>query len=80
MVSVDKKILEHLEQQGTKASPIRISALEEMTFKHHNEKILREILRVRNEMAAAADESENRPPISLAELGQRFARPLLVAL
>ena len=50
-----------------------------MTFEHHKKKILRQILGVGNEMAAAADESENRSPISLAELGQRFARPLLVA-
>ena len=48
-------------------------------MKHYEEKILREILGVGNRMATAADESENGPPISFAELGQRFARPLLVA-
>ena len=69
MMGVDKKILHRLEQQGTKSSTIRISALEEMTLKHYEEKILREILGVGNRMATAADESENGPPISFAELG-----------
>ena len=45
-----------------------------MAFKDHNEKILREILGVGNGMAAPADEGEDRPPISLAKLVQRFAR------
>src|ERR1044071_4942496 len=79
MMRVDQKILHRLEQQGTKAPAIRIGAFEEMALKHHNEKILREILGIRDGSPAPADESENRPPISLAEVLQRLSRLLLIA-
>ena len=45
-----------------------------MPLEHRNEKILREILGIRNGSATPADESENGPPISLAEFGQSHAR------
>ena len=68
------RIFQRFEQQRTKSSAIRIGALEEMTFKDTNEKILREILGVGNGMAAPAGEGEDRPPISFAKLVQCFAR------
>ena len=77
--SIGKKIFQRFEQQRTKSSAIRIGALEEMTFKDHNEKILGEILRVGNGMAAPAGEGEDRPPISLAKLVQCFARRFFVS-
>ena len=49
-----------------------------MTLKHHNEKILGEILGIGNGMATPADESEDRPPINFAKLAQRFARRFFV--
>ena len=55
------------------------SALKEVTFEDHNEKILREILRVGNGIAAPTREGENRPPISLAKLVQCFARRFFIS-
>ena len=75
--SIGQKIFQRFEQERTKSSAIRIGALEEMTFKDRNEKILREILGVGNGMAAPADEGEDRPPISLAKLGPVLCAPSL---
>jgi hypothetical protein len=67
LANIDKKVLQRLEQKGTEPSTIWIGPMKKLTFKHHNEKILCEILSVGNVIAAAADESENRPPINLAQ-------------
>jgi hypothetical protein len=72
--SIGQKIFQRFEQERTKSAAIRIGALEEKTFKDHNEKILGEILGVGNGMAAPADEGEDWPPISLTKLIQCFAR------
>jgi len=53
--------------------------VKELTFKHFEKKILRQVLSVGNGMALVADESENRPPINFAKLGERFAHFLLAA-
>ena len=53
---VVQEILERFEQEGAKPATIRIGMLEPITFQHHEEKILGEILRVLGRMAAPADE------------------------
>ena len=77
MRSLARKIFQRFKQERTKSSAIPIGALEEMAFKDHNEKILREILGVGNGMTAPADESKDRPPISLAKLGPVHCAPFL---
>ena len=76
---IAQEILQRLQHERTKPSTTPIGTLEETTFKHHNKKILRQILGVGNGIALLADESENRPPINFAKLGECFARLLLVA-
>ena len=76
---IAQEILQRPEHERTESSAIPIGTLKELTFKHHNEKILGEILCVGDGMALVADESENRPPINFAKLGERFARLLLAA-
>src|SRR6266403_5676659 len=71
---VDQKILQRLEQQRPEASAAGISAFENVAVKNHEKKILGQVLRVRNGVAAAANERENRSPISFAQIGQRLAR------
>src|SRR6516165_5751008 len=74
IADVKQKVLQGLEQQGTKPSSFWICALEKTTFEHRDEKILRQVLRVGNGIAPTANESENRPPIGLTELSQCFTR------
>jgi len=76
---IPQEILHRLEHERAESSAIPIGTLKELTFKHHNEKILGEILCVGDGMALVVDESENWPPINFAKLGQRFARLLLAA-
>jgi hypothetical protein len=76
---IAQEILQRLEQERSESAAIPIGALKEFTFKHGNEKILGEILCVGNGMALLADESENRPPINFAKLGERFTRFVLAA-
>ncbi len=74
-----QEILQRLEHERTEPSTIPIGTLEETTFKHHHKKILCQVLGIGDGMALPADESENRPPINFAKLGERFARLLLAA-
>src|SRR5438067_3635046 len=53
--------------------------LEKTAFKHHDKKILRQVLCVGDGMALAADKGKNRSPINFAKVGERFAGLLLVA-
>src|SRR5213596_1015396 len=53
--------------------------LEKTAFKHHDKKILGQVLCIGDGMALAADKSKNRPPINFAQVGERFAGLLLVA-
>ena len=76
---IPQEILQRLEHERTKPSAIPIGTLKELTFKHYNEKILGKVLGIRNGVALAADEGENRSPINFAKLGERFARLLLAA-
>ena len=62
------------EQERSESPPIYVRSLEQITFQNHEEKILRQILRIFQRVASPADEGKNRPPINAAELGQRFAR------
>ena len=71
---VDQKILQRLEQQRAKPAATGIRAFEKITFKNHEKKILGQVLRVRDGVTAAANERENRSPISFAQIGQCLAR------
>jgi hypothetical protein len=53
--------------------------VKELTFKYLEKKILRQILGVGDRMPLVANESENRPPINFAKLGECFAHLLLAA-
>jgi hypothetical protein len=53
--------------------------VKELTFKHLEKKILRQVLSVGDGVALVADERENRSPINFAKLGKRFAHLLLAA-
>ena len=59
---------------------MRISELEQVPLKHHDKKILSEILRVGSGMAVPANKSEHRSPITFAKLIKRLARFLLFPL
>jgi hypothetical protein len=76
---IAQEILQRPEHKRTESSAIPIGALKELTFKHGNEKILRQVLSIRDGMPLLADESENRPPINFAKLGECFSRLLLAA-
>ena len=76
---IAQEILQRFEHERTEPSTTPIGTLEETTFKQHYKKILRQVLSPGDGMALPADESENRPPINFAKLGERFACPLLVA-
>jgi hypothetical protein len=53
--------------------------VKELTFKHLEKKILRQVLSVGDGMALVANESENRPPINFTKFGKRFAHFLFAA-
>jgi hypothetical protein len=78
-IRVVQKILERFEQERAKPATIRIGMLEPITFQHHKEKILGEILRVLGRMATPADERQKRPPIKSAEFRQGPSRSSVVA-
>jgi hypothetical protein len=73
-----QEILQRLEHERTEPSATLVGALEKTTFEHHNEKILGEVLGLRDRVALAANESENRPPINFAKFRKGSARLLLV--
>ena len=50
----------------------RIGGLQNIAFQNHEEKILRQILRILGRIAPPIDECENGAPINLTELGQAF--------
>ena len=75
-----QKVLQRLEHQRTEAPASRISALQKLTFKHRDKKILRQVLGVRRRMSPAANESEDRPPVYFAKFRQRLVHLLLVAV
>src|SRR5205823_8329471 len=65
---VVKKILERLEQERTETPATLIRLPQPVSFQNHQEKILREVLRVLGRIAAAADVGKNGAPVSSAKL------------
>ena len=74
---IAQEILQCPEDERTESAAIPIGTLKKLTFKHRNEEILGQVLCIGDGLALAADESENRPPINFAKLGERLARLLL---
>ena len=79
-IGIDQKILERFEQERTESPPIRIRVLQQATFKNHDKKILRQILRIGHRKAAAANEGKNRPPIRSTKLTEGSVRLALGAV
>ena len=70
---IAQEVCQRFQQQGAKPSPFGIGAFQQCTLEHGHKKILGQVLRVAYRITAVTDESENRPPIVLAELAQRIA-------
>src|SRR5947209_17239804 len=75
-----QKVLQRLEHQRTEAPASRIGALQKLTFKHRDKKILRQVLGVRRRISPPANESEDRSPVYFAKFRQRLVDLLLVAV
>jgi len=75
---ISQEILQRLKYKRPEAPASRIRTFKDLTLEHHRKKILCEILGVGNGIAKATNESENRSPINLAELGERGLRFLFV--
>ena len=65
-----RKFFSDLSNKRTETPALGIGRLEKVSFQDHEEKILRQVLRVRRGIAPAINEGENGPPINLAELRQ----------
>ena len=74
-----QEVPERLEQERPEPAAGGIGVLEPVTFQHHNEKILGEILRVLRGVTAPADERKDGTPIEPAEFRKGLVRLLLVA-
>jgi len=70
---VEKKILERFKEQRPKPAAAWIRAFEEVSFKHHEKKVLGQVLRVGDGPSLPADESEHWTPIDFAKFRERFA-------
>ena len=68
---IAQKVFQRFEDQRTETSASWIRALQKLTFKHNDEKILCQVLGVRRRMSQAANEREDRPPVYLAKFRQR---------
>ena len=77
---VDEEILERRKEQRAEMSALTIGMLEQIPIKHHYKEILGQVLRILDRVTAVADESKNRPPISAAKMGERFAGFFLVGI
>src|SRR4029453_5994815 len=77
--SVNEKILQRPQQQRTEPPAISIGVLQPVVLEPRKKKILSEILRVLNRIAARLHKRENGPPICPAKLGQRITGLLLFA-
>src|SRR6266511_6023985 len=75
---VAEKILKRFKQKRAEAAAMFIGVLEPIALQNHDKEILGEILRLLHGITVAADEQEDRPPVSSAELGERLARLLLI--
>src|SRR5437764_5806861 len=76
---VVKEILERLEQERPKAATAVVRLSQPVSFQNHQEKILRNVLRVLIRIAAAADVGKSGSPVGSAKFRQRLSRLLLVA-
>jgi hypothetical protein len=77
---VVQEILQCLKHQRTEPPSAPIGPLQKPTFQHHGEKILCQVLCVRDGVALAADEREDWPPIDFAKLGKGGMRLLFVTV
>ena len=77
---IAQKVFQRFEDQRTETSASWIRALQKLTFKHNDEKILCQVLGVRRRMSQAANEREDRPPVYLAKFRQRGVHLLRVAV
>ena len=75
-----QKVLQRFEYQRTKAPASRIGALQKLTFKYRDKKILRQVLGIGRRMSLAANESEDRPPVYFAKFRERLLHLLRVAV
>ena len=76
---IAQEILQRPEHERTESSASPIGTPKEVTFKHHNKKILCQVLSIGHGMPLVADASENWPPVNFAKLGECFTRLLLAA-
>ena len=68
---IAQKVLQRFEHQRTETPASWIGALQKLTFKHHDKKILRQVLGVLRRMSQAANKREDRSPVYFAKLRQR---------
>lgn len=76
---VVQEVAERFEQEVTEPAPGRVGVAEPITFQHHKEKVLGEILRVLGGMTAPADKRKDGAPIEPAEFREGLVRLLIVA-
>src|SRR5512132_1689229 len=69
-----QETLQRRKQKGAEPAFVSISRLKKSPFEHLREKLLSEILGVRNGVALPADESENWSPVDCTELGKCSVR------
>ena len=74
-----QEVPERFEQERPEPAAGRVGMPKPITFQHHKEKILGEILGVLGGMAAPADERKDGTPIEPAEFRQGLLRLLVVA-
>jgi hypothetical protein len=67
---VVQEILQRLKHERTESAPAPVGPLQEPTFQYHGEKILCQILGIRDGVALAANKREDWPPINLAKLSK----------
>src|SRR5206468_6868336 len=77
---IAQKVLQGLEHQRTEAPASWIGALQKLTFKQYDKKILCQVLGVRRRMSQAANEREDRSPVYFAKFRQRPVHLLLAAV
>lgn len=76
---VVEKILERLKEKRSKPAAAGVGVPKSVTFQHHNEKILGQILRVFDGMTAPANKRKDWAPVKPAEFGQGRARAGILA-
>src|SRR5678815_6159169 len=77
---IAQKVVQRFEHQRTEPPASWIGALQKLTFKHHDKKILCQVLGVLRRMSHAANEREDRSPVYFAKFSQRSVHLLSVAV